>query len=384
MSILPNYLVLDVETTAGLTKGNPFSNGNKLCYTGFGTGRVYSIINHLDAGYDTKAIQEALDSTHFLVGFNLRFDCHWLENIGLDLSRIRLFDCQYAAFLFSSQQQKYPSLEGTSASYGLDGKLDVVKDEYWSKGVDTVDIPTEIMVQYLEQDLLTTEEVFLKQWELFQTTEKSKWRLFQLHMEDSHCLREMERNGILYDTEKSLQLAQECEEQLASIGREFDLPNWFNFGSGDHLSCFLYGGVVSIDTHVPIGVYKTGAKVGQTMYKIVTHQYEFPRQFEPIKNSELKKDGYYATDAETIGKLKGTRETKNLLSLLDKRAKLEKLRGTYYAGFPKKLAEMAWRDNYLHPSLNSVVAITGRLSSSNPNGQNQPTESKVLCLSRFT
>jgi DNA polymerase I-like protein with 3'-5' exonuclease and polymerase domains len=130
-------------------------------------------------------------------------------------------------------------------------------------------------------------------------------------------------------------------------------------------------------------VFKTGAKVGQPRYKIVTHEYEFPRQFEPIKGSELKKDGYYATDEQTLKRLRGTKETKRFLGLLDKRAKLEKLRGTYYEGFPKKIAEMGWRDDIIHASYNSCVAVTGRLSSTQPNCQNIPPEGKRLCISRY-
>ena len=239
------------------------------------------------------------------------------------------------------------------------------------------------MTEYLQQDLNLTHQLFLIQKEMFETTHKGMWRLFQLHMEDQVCLREMERNGILYETDKSIQLAQEMEQTISKLDEQFNLPEWFNFGSGDHLSSFLYGGTVDIDTHVPIGVYKSGAKVGQTRYKIVTHTYSFPQQFKPIKGSELKKDGYYATDEKTLKRLRGTKEAKAKLSLLDERSKLEKLRGTYYAGFPKKIAEMGWRDNYLHPSFNQCVTVTGRLSSSNPNGQNQPPESKALCISRF-
>lgn len=381
------YLIYDCETTTR-NKGNPFTTSNRICYSGWklaGEGQA-STLSHLQHGLCVDRLQSILDNADFLVAFNAKFDCHWLERIGVCLAGIRIWDCQYAEFLFNSQRTKYPSLEEAAVKYGFPGKLDVVKTEYWDKGVDTIDIPPNVMVEYLHQDVNVTEQLFLKQQELFKTTEASKWRLFQLHMEDQVVLREMERNGILYKTQESLQLAENARLQIESIEEALrkdvgGIP--INWNSGDHLSAFLYGGSIDVDTRVPVGVYKTGAKVGQPRYKIVTHTYQLERQFTPLKGSELKKDGYYSTDETTLRQLKGTKGAKERLGLLDQRAKLEKLRGTYYTGYAKKIDEMGWADNTLHPTLNQCVAVTGRLSSTNPNGQNQPTESKQLCISRY-
>ncbi len=302
------------------------------------------------------------------------------------MSKKKLWDLQFAEFLFSNQQWKYPDLDTACMNYGLPRKLDIVKTEFWEKGIDTPDIPVEIMVEYLGGDLISEEALLKKQIELFATTEKSKWRLFLLHMEDQHVLRKMEQNGILYDKETSSRLGASVAGKLVDIERQLNtgyeqVP--INWGSGDHLSAYLYGGTIDEAVHIPVGAFKTGAKVGQPRYKIVHYLHELPRLVEPLPKSELKKDGYFATDEKTLKKLRGTREFKKRIGLLDQRSKLEKLRGTYYEGFPKKIDEMGWVDNYLHPNFNQCVAVTGRLSSSNPNGQNQPTESKQLCLSRY-
>lgn len=381
------YLILDVETTTR-NKGHPFTNENKLCYTGYKYLRSAEVtcLSHLVDGPCVDRLQSVIDDVDYLVAFNAKFDCHWLERHGINLNRIRIWDVQYAEFLFSAQRTKYPSLEGSAVRYGLGHKIDKIKTEYWDKGIDTPDIPKQEMEEYLEQDVLLTEKIFLIQYELFHSTEASKWRLFQLHMEDQCVLREMEKNGILYEKERSLQLANDVTVQIASVENELQkyvgsCP--INWDSGDHLSAFLYGGTISVDTRVPVGVYKTGAKTGQPRYKIVTHTYQLERQFEPIKGSELKKEGFFSTDEPTLKQLKGTASAKKRLSLIDQRSKLEKLRGTYYSGYPKKIDEMGWTDNIMHPSLNQCVAVTGRLSSSNPNGQNQPEESKRLCISRY-
>jgi len=385
---MTRFLILDTETTIG-NKGNPFDERNRLCYTGYKfAGEVGGVttINHNSEGLCVNKLQDLLDNTDYLVCFNAKFDCHWLERIGCVLTGVRIWDCQYAEFLFHNQLNKYPSLEQASVEYHFGSKVDVVKEQYWNKGIDTLDIPSEIMVQYLCQDVILTEKLFQLQQKRFNEDQKSKWRLFLLHMEDQKCLREMERNGILYEVDKSLEKVKHAELQIKSIEEKLcvgyeGIP--INWNSGDHVSAYLYGGTIVVDTRVPIGVFKTGAKIGQTRFKVVKHEYKLPRQFEPLKKSELAKDGYYATDEKTLKQLKGTKAAKERLSLLDERSKWEKLRGTYYEGFPKKIAEMGWSNNTIHSTLNQCVAVTGRLSSTQPNQQNLPPEAKRLAISRF-
>lgn len=333
-----------------------------------------------------KALQADLDTATHIVLFNAKFDWHWLRKVDLNLDHLKVWDCQYAEFLFSNQQIRYPSLEDTAVRYGLGHKIDVVKEEFWNKGIDTLDIPPEIMVQYLYQDVNLTKQIFEIQQELFRTTEKDKYRLFLLHMEDCLVLEEMEWNGIHYDAKTSLEKAQQIEVKLLEIENELRLgydgiP--INFDSGDHLSVYLYGGAISVDTRVPVGVFKSGAKTGQPRYKIVTHEYKVEGLVKPLPKSELKKEGYYATNEDTLKQLKGNREAKKRISLLLERAKLEKLRGTYFQGLPTKIVEMGWPDNYLHPNYNQCTVVTGRLSSTNPNGQNMSPEVKQLCTTRF-
>ncbi len=378
------YLILDVESTI-YEKGNPFSELNSLCYIGWKTAGTDGT-TIVKAPFDLSQLQDVVDSHDFLVAFNAKFDCHWLERSGVVLSRIRIWDCQYAAFLYSNQRQKYPSLNGECAKLGLGEKIDVIAEKYWSKNINTPDIPEEEMREYLAQDIALTEKLFLYQQEMFRDKQRSKWRLFQLHMEDQVCLREMERNGILYDVETSLTRAQHAEKQIESIEAQLragyeGVP--INFDSTDHLSAYLYGGTIVAESRLPVGVFKTGAKIGQPRYKIVKHEFKLPRLFEPLERSELKKEGLWSTDEATLKQLRGTKQAKERLRLLDERAKLEKLRGTYYTGFPKTIAQMVWPDNTIHSNLNQCVASTGRLSSTKPNQQNIPPEVKQLCISRY-
>jgi len=194
-------------------------------------------------------------------------------------------------------------------------------------------------------------------------------------------------NGLPYDKEKSLENARELERDITEITSNFSrytaCPT-FNPASGDHLSCLLYGGTIIHEYRLPTGVYKTGAKAGQPKNKVFREEYTQERLVEPLRGSELKKEGYWSVDEQTLSSLKPkTKEIKQLISDILRLSKLEKLKGTYYEGLPKIMDQRGWENNLLHGKFNQCVARTGRLSSSQPNLQNFPPEALSLCRSEY-
>ena len=156
-----NILTLDVETTTW-NKGNPFDRRNKLVLTGVKKLNDRPVC--FDKSFHFSILQDWVNSADVLVGFNIKFDIHWLMNIGVTLDNVKqIWDCQIAEFLLESQLNKYPSLNEAMDKYGLPRKLDVVKSEYWDKGLNTTDVPAQILLDYLEGDLVGTEEVFKRQ-----------------------------------------------------------------------------------------------------------------------------------------------------------------------------------------------------------------------------
>lgn len=369
-----NYQVLDVETNT-FQKGNPFSKCGKLVLVG--------IDDYM--GMDTNEIQSRVNNTRLLVGFNIKFDLHWIKNAKISFDHCAVWDCQLADFLLSGQSNPYPSLDSVASKYGLGSKLDVVTTEYWDKGIDTEFIPPDVLQEYLKQDLLLTEGVYHHQLNLFQS-EPQLYKLFKLHCEDLLVLQEMEYNGMFFDTEKAEFLAVEEEQRIKEIEKELqegyeNIP--INFQSRDHLSAYIYGGTIVDEVRVPIGFYKTGAHTGQPRYKIVEFKYELPQLVKPPKGSELKKEGFYATDEGTLRSIKCNKHASKKLKLILQRAKSTKLVGTYYRGIPDLIKEMDWSDNTLHGSLNQCVAATGRLSSSRPNLQNFAGQVDKLIRSKY-
>jgi DNA polymerase I-like protein with 3'-5' exonuclease and polymerase domains len=383
-------LVLDVETTIS-NKGNPFDERNKLCYVG-----LYNSIGHtlFDIDYSGSphrdrldAIQRSIDSHDIIVGFNLKFDLHWIRKYGINIVGKRVWDCQLVHFILTGQQNPYPSLNGVAEYYDLGNKLDVVASEYWSNHIDTPSIPRDILEEYLIQDLQLTQKVYEKQMEAFASCTKQMQRLISLHNQDLLVLEEMEFNGILYDEEECNRLGKEMEEQVAKLDallfESHKLPE-FNPSSTEHVSTLLYGGLINIRRKEVVGTFKTGLKAGQPKERWFDHQIKYERMVTPLKGSELEKEGYYSIDDQTLKSLKfKSNKAKELVELILERATLVKRLTAYYQGLPELRTKMNWSVGKLHGILNQCVAKTGRLSSTKPNLQNFDGEIKQLFGSRY-
>lgn len=376
-----NLLAFDVESTT-INHGDPYHPDNRLVQVGFYDGKNYTIM-YKDK-IDIESIEKLL-SQSYIVGANLKFDLAWMERIGIDTRKLKVYDVQIAEFLITNQTKAFPALDDLAEKYLGQHKIDAIKANYWEKGIDTWFIPEDELTAYLKEDLRLTLEVFKQQEVILK--EQGKWNLFKLQCLDLVVLNNMEWNGLPYDREQSLKNAQNLERDIAEITANFsrytNCPS-FNPASGDHLSCLLYGGTITHEYRVPIGIYKTGIKAGQPRNKVFKEEYPQERLVEPLRGSELKKEGYWSVDEQTLSSLKPrTKEVKQLISDILRLSKLEKLKGTYYEGLPKIMDERGWQNNLLHGKFNQCVARTGRLSSSQPNLQNFPPEALSLCRSEY-
>ena len=383
-----SYLVLDVETTIS-NKGNPFDKSNKLMMIGLLSDKevgVYDIEYSVDPYKELlDNIQLAVDAADVLVGFNIKFDLHWLRRYGIDFSKKRIWDCQLVEFILRNQSAAYPSLNATAEYYELGTKLDEVKENYWNNGIDTDKVPKEVLAEYLKRDVELTEQVMAEQMKELAKRPELK-RLISLHNQDLLVLEEMEFNGLKYDYDKSTVLGDELEEQISKLNKRlfsYHAYDNFNPNSNDHLSAFLYGGTISERFQSPNGHYKTGKRAGEVKYKWEEREKEFKRRVKPLEGSELKKEGFFSTNEDTLKKLKPNKEGQDILNILLTRTTLEKRKSTYYQGIVKLIDEMNWDKNTIHGQLNQCVAKTGRLSSSKPNLQNFDGEIKTLFTTRY-
>lgn len=378
------FLILDGETTTS-HKGQFADKKNKLVNLGFKSPKVGRQVIYLDEKHAIPRCQEMLDAHDWIVGFNIKFDIHWMLNVGLNLGpETKVWDCQLYEYSKYNQRRKYISLEDTCQTYGIPGKIDVVKNEYWSKGIDTDQIPRHILTEYLEGDLEATEAVFLKQ--LAQRSKYSWFNTFRRDCCDLWSVIEMERAGSLLDVvgceaeaQRQLLRKEELQRELSKLHEGVPV----NYNSPDQLSALLYGGTIVEEQRVPVGVYKTGAKTGQPRYSIFRYEHTIPRLFEPPEKSELAKEGLWSTSEDNLLKIKTTKANKKIIEILIELAKIDKLVSSYLVKMPNMVKEMSWADNYIHGTYNHGITLTSRLASDKPNLQNSPPAFKQFLISRF-
>ena len=372
-----NLLALDTETTTH-NKGNPFDNRNRLVCYSFATDDSSGARRIDDLWY----LLSLLEAHQLVVGFNFKFDLHWLLKAGVyQLRAKQIWDVQIAEFILSNQTHRFPSLNETCAKYGLGQKVDVVKEQYWDKGIDTADIPWEVLETYATSDAELTLACYHAQRKLMTPAQV---KLCYLMCQDLQILQEMEANGIPYDEQLCETRAKEVDDKISTLKGKLaaiypTVP--VNFASNDHLSAFLYGGTVKEDGKEHIGFFKSGAKAGQPKYKNIIIEHKLPRLYTPLKGSEMAKEGNYATDESSLRKLRGN---KNIVNMILELSKLEKLNGTYYNGLVKLRKEMNWEEGMIHGNFNQTTAQTGRLSSSRPNLQNFASELQDIFVSKYT
>lgn len=376
---------IDCETSIK-NKGSAFTKDNILCQVGIlieENNFIYNIeYDDTPYGKQLAEIQNKINEMDILVFFNGKFDLHWLRRYGVSFHHRKVWDTQVCHFLITQQQSRFPALDEVAAFYGLGMKEDVVK-AMWNEGIDTPDIPWGILESYLKQDLALTYKIYLKQKEYFDT-HPELYRLFYLEMVDLLVLEEMEWNGMRFDKEQSIELANKTSNQLVAITSLFSFICPISFTSGNNISALLYGGIVKekFREHYEVTL-KSGEVKQKERWSIKEH--EMPRLVAPLPKTEMAKKGFYATDKVTLQQLTHKRiskETKALIAAIIEYGDLSHLNGTYYEGLPAQM-DLHGDEEYIHGQFNQVVAVTGRLSSSKPNLQNHDRRIDHCFISRF-
>lgn len=364
-------LTLDVETTT-LDKGSPFNPDNKLVAV-VCNDEIFKIeYGQVPYRKTLEHIQSLINKAEVVVGFNIKFDLHWLRTYGVVINDTPVWDCQLVHFIQTYQATPYPSLNDVANHYVLGSKLDVVKTEYWDHGIDTPNIPWEILSEYALMDVELTRKIYDKQQE---TLPDSMRTLVKLANRDLLILEEMEWNGMKVNLEKNHELidgySKRLEEIDSELARAYPIDG-INWNSNDHVSAVLYGGTLKVRVReateriLKDGTVKHGERWG--IKEIPTDQL-----VKPAKGTESKKEGNFKVGEDVLESLTPrSRLGKTILQLLLERGKLE-----------RKVSSYRYDTETLHGQLNQCVARTGRLSSSNPNMQNIDGEIKQCFISRY-
>ena len=386
--------VVDVETTTK-NKGHPFTPENYVVSYAIKNLDLHdAYFQHMRDPEFKGGMGEALTDATELIGFAFKFDLHWLRrSFNVDITNIKIWDCQLAEFVLNNQQGAYLSLDEALKSYGLEAKDDRVK-EYWKAGVDTPDIPPETLEEYNVRDVILEEQLYFAQRAIM--TEK-QINLVYLLGEDMKTLLDAEAYGVKWNEygaiKKMETLSKEVDQYTAELSSYLpDITHGvFNWDSGDHLSAFLYGGTIEFDYVVAQDtVYLSGPRKGEPYVRNrwFVESITFPGFYKPLPRTEVKKTRedkdaktrFYKVDEPTLLTLKG--RNRRIIELLVGRAEKLKI-FEMIESIEKKRRDLGWSDGKIHAQFNQNVVITGRLSSSNPNMQNTPLEVDELFVSEY-
>jgi len=375
------HIVIDVETTV-TPRHLPWIEGAKLVSLHLKTEDKPPkawLFNHPESTVSfTRCVQEIqseLDEAEILVNQNLKFDMHWFRWLGLRVDHLKLHCTQIAEYLLQNQKIIMPSLTKLCEIHGVPGKLDKVK-ELWDAGYETDEIPAETLVPYGNQDVVATEAVYMAQ--LTRIQNQGLGALCRVQFAAMRMFGRAEYNGLNINCDKLQQQSDQYAEELKKIEQELDaiaegqIDNW---SSPDQKSCFFFGG--SYATKITKADYDALSPELQSSYEIEKEGRIWLKAkrrvkglgFTPPKGSETKKPGIYSTGSGILAGLRcRTAQQRNVLKLIADRSRKAKLKSTYLDGLQKKVSD----DGLVHPKYNLSTTITGRSSSSDPNGQNFP------------
>ncbi|MCK6455126.1 MAG: DNA polymerase I [Phycisphaerae bacterium] len=263
-------------------------------------------------------------------GQNCKYDLVVLRGAGLPVANMA-FDSMIASFVLDSSRRSH----GIDAlALDLLGYRKIATTELIGKGRDQItfdQLPTDRVAEYAAEDA----DIALRLRRLLEPElgRGSLERLFrELEMPLVAVLAEMEWNGIAIDTKLLERLSAEMAGELDDVVRRIYAAagHSFNVDSTKQLATVLFD-----ELGLPvIRRTKTGC----------------------------------STDAEVLEQLAAQTGHPLPALLLDYR-ELAKLKGTYVDPLPGMVSRKTGR---IHPSFNQTVAVTGRLSCSDPNLQNIP------------
>ena len=376
-------LALDVETTK-LPFIHPWQEEAQLVAVGLAdeTGwRRTWVFNHDEAdGLQTQRdmiieIQKEITNCGRIVGHNLKFDLNWINDLGIFHGHAKLWCTQVTEYLLNAQRIGDLTLDELSRRYLKILKIDRVKT-MWDAGYETTEIPLRILLPYLEQDCINALAIYQMQVPLVEVNKLAE--LTAIQNENTRVLSEIEGNGMLLDVDVAMKHVRALRLQLEVLDTDIKMliGDDFNLNSKHELSAMLFGGIVKRPREE--WVIRELKSKPESTYKMRVVYDDVKVEgmgFKKDKKMETKAKGIYKTDKNTIKFLTAkTKTQRNLKKWLVERSGAAKALSSLLGEDGTGILNRVQADGMVHPKYNMTIAKTGRLTSSDPNGQNLPRE----------
>ncbi|MBN1408126.1 MAG: DNA polymerase I [Calditrichaceae bacterium] len=272
------------------------------------------------------------------IGQNIKYDAMIMRQHGVDVKGI-YFDTMIASYLINpTGQHKLDKLSEYYLNYEMIHIEELIGSGKKQKLM--TDLFASEVAPYAAEDADITFKLYKI---LKEQIEESGMQalLYDLEMPLMEVLMKMEEQGIKLDTDQLRKLSKTHNEQLTQLQKDiYESANEeFNLNSPAQLGTVLFD---RLEIHKDLN----------------------------LKRPPRTKTGQYSTNEKIL-------ERFIMHPIVDKileYRRLSKLINTYLDALPGLVSEKTGR---LHTSFNQTVAVTGRLSSSNPNLQNIPIRTEI-------
>ncbi|MDR2127270.1 MAG: DNA polymerase I [Prevotellaceae bacterium] len=265
------------------------------------------------------------------IGQNLKFDCLFLKNYGINVCGF-LFDTMLADYLLNPELRHNMNLLSEKYLSYSPIKIETLIGEKGKYQKKISQAPLNDVAEYAIEDVdVTIQLKYILEEEL------KKNNLYKLYCEIEAplitVLADMEYAGVRIDSEKLNAFGQTLKLQLDELDGE-----------------------IKTITGEPTLNISSPKQLGIVLF-------EKMQLNDKAKRTKTKQ---YSTDEETLMAMRGKHPVIN--KILEYRS-IKKLLSTYVEALPELINKKTGR---IHTSFNQAVTATGRLSSSNPNLQNIP------------
>ncbi|MEK6614840.1 MAG: DNA polymerase I, partial [Bacteroidota bacterium] len=291
--------------------------------------------NYNDAHAIANEFKEVFgDESIEKIGQNIKYDMSVLKWYDIDIKG-KLFDTMIAHYLIQPDMRHNMNLLSETYLNYSPISIETLIGKKGKNQLSMRTVPIELACEYAAEDADVTIQLHEKFLPMLKDTSTQK--LFEeVEIPLVPVLAAMETEGVKIDTsvlkELSTELAKDIvisEKEIYSLaGQEFNISS--------------------------------PKQVGEILYDVL----------KIVEKPQKTKTGQYATGEEVLEKLKGTHPV--IDKILEYR-ELQKLKNTYVDTLPELVNPRTGR---VHTTYNQVVAVTGRLSSDNPNLQNIPIRTK--------
>ncbi|MDQ7038665.1 MAG: bifunctional 3'-5' exonuclease/DNA polymerase [Aquificota bacterium] len=319
------YLFLDTETA-----------GDRIRLIQVGNEEEIFVIDLFDLPSAVEPLKDLI-SKKGVVGHNLKFDLKFLYRIGIE--PYATFDTMIGSFLIGFERHSLSHVAETLLGKVLDKSLQLSD---WSRSVLT---PQQI--EYAATDVLVVRELFFKMTdrlnslpqpdrgqELLRTRTARVFGLKNpvaiVEMAFVQEVAKLEMNGLPVDREEIDRLSREYEKKLRKMIMDFYIRYRVDPMSPKQIGSLLKN--------------KLGLNLPETQ------------------------KGNISTDDKTLAEFSHVKEVRDILEIRRLKKGLDKLKeiGSYV------------KNGRVYPEFKQIGAVTGRMSSSNPNVQNIPRDMRSL------